>query len=292
MEPALKEITGRLLDMYAKGEEYIPMRSQIRELLHDAKHWSNAFLDQLDLFLCRRWGAPRKELEMNFKRVLEQNEQKLSEEVKDELKRRLKQEVLMAGGQRWWHYTGRLVKPTFNLRKGRHPTDLSDAMIDLVDTLSADRDADDDGFVAQLWRTLSAMFMVQPSVDECAAWTCSNCTCSMYGRMIDSNFKMRISRCLLCGTGQRQNIENNLRGYDRYAMVIEGDAVEAADEEKKDDEDVKDDIDKLIERVIDEHQIDVRCPSQNSSAPCAMMMRLARVLVRYKQWLEALRSGS
>ena len=45
----------------------------------------------------------------------------------------------------------------FDLRKGRHPKELGEAMTDLVHTLSVDHDTEE-GFVAKLWRTVSAAF--------------------------------------------------------------------------------------------------------------------------------------
>ena len=60
------------------------------------------------------------------------------------------------------------------------------------------------------------------------------------------------------------------------------------DDENKTD----DDIDKVIALAVDEEQLDIRCPDQNSSAPCPAMLFLVKVLVRYKQWLDAIRSGT
>eukprot|EP01083_Nonionella_stella_P205315 747771_1 len=114
-------------------------------------------------------------------------------------------------------------------------------------------------------------------------WICNKCSNCNINAVISGILTTNVTICTLCGMSQRDQIVLKLRNCDTYMMVND---VHKDQNRKKNAMDG--DIDALIERVMGaDKSFDLHCPNQNNNnKPCESMLRLAKMLVIYKRWLQ------
>eukprot|EP01084_Bolivina_argentea_P276244 471332_1 len=102
-----------------------------------------------------------------------------------------------------------------------------------------------------------------------------------------------LKNCNLCGVSHIDSIVLKIRNHDTFIMVnmeTVADDDERNDEEREDEK--MDGIDTVIKKVIEFNKIDLFCWNRNDSKSCPSILRLARNLIIYKQWLSEINNKS
>eukprot|EP01083_Nonionella_stella_P103304 294878_1 len=116
------------------------------------------------------------------------------------------------------------------------------------------------------------------------SWTCCNCSNYNFSNYIDGKINMDLSICALCGISRRDAVIMVLKHYDTYTMVnAVGQHVSmpmATETDTKEDE--------TIRAVIKNHNLRLFClhsDDGNSNEACPSILRLAKQLLIYKNWI-------
>eukprot|EP01083_Nonionella_stella_P081277 223785_1 len=117
---------------------------------------------------------------------------------------------------------------------------------------------------------------------ELQHWVCNNCGNCNANMMIDSKYTTRITTCVLCGLSQKEQIILKLKHHDTYMQVNEVNHTDFVDESKE-----MDAIDGMLMKQIlcKDNAFNLQCPNQNDNLNCMAIMRLAKILIKYKRWL-------
>eukprot|EP01083_Nonionella_stella_P039680 107915_1 len=118
-------------------------------------------------------------------------------------------------------------------------------------------------------------------------WVCNNCGNCNINMMIDQAHTKQITICILCGLSQKQQIILKLKHHNMYMMVNTMNASHQHDVNDHKEIDPLDDIDQMIndEILSKDHAFNLQCPNQNNNYNCVSIMRLTKILIKYKRWL-------
>eukprot|EP01083_Nonionella_stella_P102518 291682_1 len=150
-----------------------------------------------------------------------------------------------------------------------------------------DDDAGNSNLIETIYEAIAKCFIFgddyNPMCLKLQHWICNKCSNCNINAVINGILTTNVTICTLCGMSQRDQIVLKLRNQDTYMMVND---VNKDQNRKKNAMDG--DIDALIERVMGaDKSFDLHCPNQNNNnKPCESMLRLAKMLVIYKRWLQ------
>eukprot|EP01083_Nonionella_stella_P093355 261608_1 len=170
----------------------------------------------------------------------------------------------------------------YKIKHAQPIDEFSDCIINMVDEMIGDTQNDD--VIKCIYEGIAECFIFDRKSEdlilELQHWMCNNCGNCNINMMIDSKHTKRIPNCILCGLSQRKQIILKLKNHDTYLMVNNGNSVDVEDDSKAE----LDDIDVMIEDILTQ-AFDLHCPGQNDNRNCVAIMRLTKILIKYKRWL-------
>eukprot|EP01083_Nonionella_stella_P286660 975609_1 len=183
----------------------------------------------------------------------------------------------------------------YRIKNAKPIDEFSDCVINTVDrimhvqsavTMNEEKQAtlfDENNLIKRLYEGFAQCFIFDRKSEdlilELQHWICNNCGNCNINMMIDSKHTKRITICVLCGLSQKQQIILKLKHQDTYMAVNDVNQADSVDD--------LDDIDAMITKQIlgKGHAFSLRCPNQNDNLNCVAIMRLTKILIRYKRWL-------
>eukprot|EP01083_Nonionella_stella_P069112 184071_1 len=113
-------------------------------------------------------------------------------------------------------------------------------------------------------------------------WICSHCGNYNFSKYINGNMNHRLEWCTLCGVSQIESITMKIRNEDTFIMV------NSANESRQNTD--TDEYDTRIKDVLSYYKIKLVCPNQSdeTQSQCDSMVRLAKELIRYNEYLQSL----
>eukprot|EP01084_Bolivina_argentea_P177483 306906_1 len=120
-------------------------------------------------------------------------------------------------------------------------------------------------------------------------WICNECGNYNFNQYIDSKMNVTLTICRLCGITKKDSVIIALMNKDTYMRVNEKEKVIELKEQKNNQK--KSDIDKHEQHVqdmvhLERENFDLSCLDRTDNEPCPHILRLARYLLIYKQWLQ------
>eukprot|EP01084_Bolivina_argentea_P225301 380777_1 len=112
------------------------------------------------------------------------------------------------------------------------------------------------------------------------SWICNNCSNLNVCFYTESELNMDLTTCTLCGVEQIEQIILKLRNHDTYIMTNYSDAKKEIKEEKLDE------LEDMIRTAAKKKNISLYCPCQNKTIECDSMIILAKMLIKFKRWLD------
>eukprot|EP01083_Nonionella_stella_P112212 329793_1 len=182
----------------------------------------------------------------------------------------------------------------YKIKHAQRIDEFSDYIINMVDEIMdemiSDSNNDDEGdMIRCIYDGIAECFIFyresEDLVLELQHWVCNNCGNCNVNAMVDGEHTKRIAICILCGLSQQHQIKLKLKNHETYTMVSNPTNVNSVD---TDDQDMKepDEIDTMIKDTLSsDNAFNLRCPNQNNNRDCAAIMRLTKVLIKYKRWL-------
>eukprot|EP01083_Nonionella_stella_P150521 479624_1 len=177
----------------------------------------------------------------------------------------------------------------YKIKHAQSIDEFSDCIINMVDEMIDDtkneashKESDD---IRRIYEGIAECFIFDRETEdlilELQHWMCNNCGNCNVNMMIDSKQTTRITICILCGLSQQQQIVLKLKNQDTYMMVNSMNSVEAEDPEEMKE---SDEIDAMIKEILTKG-FKLQCPNQNDNHNCVAIMRLTKILIKYKRWL-------
>eukprot|EP01083_Nonionella_stella_P102517 291681_1 len=156
-----------------------------------------------------------------------------------------------------------------------------------------DDDAGNSNLIETIYEAIAKCFIFGDDYDEMQLklqhWICNKCSnCNINAIM--NGITTDINTCRLCGTSQTDQIILKLRNRDTYMTVHDV----HKDRDPKPNA-MDGDIEASIKDAMSaDESFDLHCPNQNNNnEPCASILRLAKMLIIYKRWLQRIyRNGA
>eukprot|EP01083_Nonionella_stella_P012267 34798_1 len=121
-------------------------------------------------------------------------------------------------------------------------------------------------------------------LEDARDWICSNCGNYNFSKYVDGKINHNLKWCTLCGITQVDSVTMKIRNEDTFIMVHNDNNI------IKPHAEMDDDYEKSIQEVISFNKLSLLCPNQSDKSKCVAMVRLAKELMRYNEYLKSLDS--
>eukprot|EP01084_Bolivina_argentea_P076417 138492_1 len=183
----------------------------------------------------------------------------------------------------------------YKIMNQKNIQNFSDRIINLVDEILDNKVTNgyDENFVNKIYEGIAECFVfLEQSEEEILMverqhWICNNCSNCNVSNYISSRINKDFSICILCGISQRDSVVLQLRNAPTFVMATTVDD----DDDKKE---AFDDIANIVNTASNHSSFQLFCPNRNdiSNKPCPSILRLAKMLIVYKRWIQRVYKNS
>eukprot|EP01083_Nonionella_stella_P238569 835889_1 len=270
----LDNLLKRITEEAMNGEQFIEsIDAKEENIISKETGWKYNDVYQIQAVLFKHQTFTEKQFQQNMNYILNTKYAKsLSKQVVNEIK-----ETILQHNAEEIHY---------KIKNGHNIEEFSDCIVNMVD-----RCIGYDDNIQSIYDAIADCFIFDTNDDLCMQlqqWICNNCGNCNITSVIDSALTTKIDVCILCGVTEREQIILKLKNNDTYVMVHDMNRSVVG---SRDDEDLQesDAIELLIQEVIKgDGSFNLLCPSQNDNNHCQCLLRLAKMLLKYKRWLDTI----
>ena len=282
----IQRLLQKILNDKIDGQVFINRFQDRDKWIKNETGWSNDNVYQIEAILFRNLSMTKHEFITNMNRIMN-----LKKSISNPMKLQIRNKIMEFDAE----------KISYRIKNNLPIPSFSDAIIALADDLDIINEGykqNNDGnayygddFIPKIYILIASIFIYQnPNGDEFAIerkrWICCNCNSSNNSRFINRAQQHDISICSVCGIEQIQSTILKLRNYDTFTMIENKDDDELNCDPKNDA--MADSIDSMIRMIMNKKEFDLKCPSQNNNQPCKAIIRLTRMLIIYKRWLQGI----
>eukprot|EP01084_Bolivina_argentea_P019385 36054_1 len=253
-----QQIDGKkIIDMIANDQK--------NNLIQNMTGWNGTEVQQIELMLMKNYSTTKKQFIYHMNRVFNDKEYtSISNKIINRIRTfLLKQDI---------------DQLSFKIKKNENTNDFNEMLADEIQNLLSDCKSDAITLnriytlVAQCFSSNYSYFQSCQPPD----WNCYNCRNYNFINTVGNEKNYQLTRCSLCGVTQMQSIKLQIKDYDTCSM-----GNEIANQQQE----VKDEIDNMIDDAVKAKHIKLMCPNNIDKSECSSMRRLAKKLIKYNKWL-------
>eukprot|EP01084_Bolivina_argentea_P215747 366360_1 len=172
----------------------------------------------------------------------------------------------------------------YNMRNNKDIQSFSDKIINMVYTFPENNDQyDNDDLIKRIYTIIAKCFSFSDEDSDVSVdWICHNCGNDNFCQVVSGKFILNLENCRLCGITQVDSIMMKIRKHETFLMVND---VKIIDDQHPNNIEYSN-INTLIEKIINNKNLDLICLNKNDNKPCDSILRLGRVLIMYNNWLK------
>eukprot|EP01083_Nonionella_stella_P285219 970870_1 len=269
----LKQLMKHMQMAEMNGAKMIEiLKDETNDMIQRITGWNNDEIEQIQLICLKRMTFTKQEFIKRTESVLVNTEDDIPSAMLDTIKTSLVEDADID-----------VEQIQFDIKHNHKITSFSDKIINLVDGLLTKDDESE--LITRIYTKIAHCFSCNFAADMPREWVCSNCNNCNVSTCIDGKVNYDVHVCVLCGTTEVESIVMKIRHYDTFVTAQSDEPMSV----KKTDQ--MDEIDELIQSVISANQIDLVCLSINArdKVQCPSILRLAKQLMAYNQWLKTIK---